>query len=250
MARTDPALIAAGLRSRWDLGSDYVDVFEVLRAEGIQLFLAPFDDALEGAHMVRDGKAFVFVNTACSITRQLLTAAHELGRHVLEDHAADASLFEESTTDFGTDPEERAAYTFARYFLMDPKGVARLTSPIRDQEERVAAVASRFVTSIDVTCIHLAELEVISRATKKRLLDAIRADELHPSAFLRRHGYGMAWTPRPDGPVLDARYVRRAIEAYGREWVTLASFADLLGLPLDKAADLLAEQGIALRDDG
>jgi Zn-dependent peptidase ImmA (M78 family) len=249
MPRIDPVLIAAGLRSRWGLGTDYVDVFEVLRAEGVELFLAPFHDGLEGAHMVREGRTFVFVNTACAITRQRLTAAHELGHHVLEDHATDGSLFEESTADHGNDPEERAAYTFARYFLMDPDGVRRITVSIKDQEERVAAVASRFVTSIDVTCIHLAGLGVITNTTKKRLLDAIHANELRPAAFLQSHGYELAPTPAAERPVLDARYIKRAIEAYGKEWVTLASLADLLGLARNEAVELLGEHGLAVRND-
>lgn len=249
MAKTDPVLAAAGLRQQLGLGSDYVDVFDVLRRLKIELHLAPFgEDSLEGAHTVQGGRAFVFVNTSNSITRQRFTAAHDLGHHVLEDQVDGDSLYEESVVDPGADPAERAAFSFARYFLMDPDGVRRLTGSIKDQDERVAAAASRFVTSIDASCIHLAELDVITTATKNRLLAAIRASELKPAAFLRGFGYPMAYTPKAEGPDLDPRFVQKVIESYRREWLTFAAFADLLNLPPDAAATLLSEHGLPVRD--
>lgn len=249
MTKAEAALAAAGLRHELGLGTDYVDVFDAVRRQGIELYTAPFgDDSLEGAHLVQEGRAFIFVNTSNSITRQRLTAAHELGHHVLEGAADGSVLYEANVTAAGTDPKEWAAYAFARYFLMDPEGVRRLADPIKDADERVAAVASRFVTSIDATCIHLAELGVITAAAKNRLLERVRNGELKPAALLRRFGYHFEPTPKAESPDLDPRYVRAVIEAYAREWIAFAAFADILNLDPEEAASLLAEHGLTVRE--
>ncbi len=131
---------------------------------------------------------------------------------------------------------------------MDPEGVRRLAEPIDDADERVAAVASRFVTSIDVTCIHLAELGVITAAAKNRLLERARNGEVKPAALLRSFGYHFEPTPRPEGPDLDPRYVRAVIDAYTHEWIAFAAFADILNLDPEVAAGLLAEHGLTVRE--
>lgn len=249
MTKAEAVLAAAGLRHELGLGTDYVDVFDVVRRHGIELYLAPFgDDSLEGAHLVQDGRAFIFVNTSNSITRQRLTAAHELGHHVLEGAAEGSVLYEANVTAPGADPKERAAYAFARYFLMDPEGVRRLADPIKDPDERVAAVASRFVTSIDATCIHLDELGVITTAAKNRLLERLRNGDIKPAALLRGFGYHFEPTPKAERPALDPRYVRAVIDAYARQWITFAAFADILQLDPEEAAGLLAEHGLVVRE--
>lgn len=251
MTKAEVLRAAAGLRHELGLGTDYVDVFDVVRRQGIELYLAPFGvDSLEGAHLVQDGRAFIFVNTSNSITRQRLTAAHELGHHVLEGAADGSALYEANVTAPGTDPKERAAYAFARYFLMDPEGVHRLADPIKDPDERVAAVASRFVTSIDATCIHLGELGVITASAKARLLERLRNGEVKPAALLRGFGYHFEPTPKAEGPSLDPRYVRGVIDAYAREWISFVSFADILQIDREEAVGLLTEHGLAVREPG
>jgi Zn-dependent peptidase ImmA (M78 family) len=249
MTKAEAVLAAAALRHELGLGTDYVDVFDVVRRQGIELYLAPFgEDSLEGAHLVQDSRAFIFVNTSSAITRQRLTAAHELGHHVLEDEADGSVLYEANVTAASNDPKEWAAYAFARYFLMDPEGVRRLAEPIDDADERVAAVASRFVTSIDATCIHLTELGVITAAAKNRILERLRTGEIKPAAFLRGFGYHFEPTPKAEGPRLDPRFVRAVIDAYSRDWITFVAFADIMQLDPEEAAGLLAEHGLTVRN--
>ena len=249
MTKAEAVLAAAALRHELGLGTDYVDVFDVIRRQGIELYLAPFgEDSLEGAHLVQGGRAFVFVNTSSAVTRQRLTAAHELGHHILEGAADGTVLYEADVTAADNDPKEWAAYAFARHFLMDPEGVRRLVDSLEDADERVAAVASRFVTSIDATCIHLAELGVITVAAKNRLLERLRAGETKPAALLRGYGYYFEPTPKADRPHLDPRYVRAVINAYARDWITFAAFADILLLDREEAVALLAEHGLTVRD--
>ncbi len=141
---------AARIRHQLSLGSGYVDVFDTLRRLGIEVYTASFpSDSLDGAHLVRGGTAFVFVNTAHAITRQRLTAAHELGHHTLDNPPEGSAVYEADTDrDPGNNPVEQAAYRFARFFLMDPDGVERLVNGMADERERIAAVAATFVVAL------------------------------------------------------------------------------------------------------
>jgi Zn-dependent peptidase ImmA (M78 family) len=241
MSKVEAIAAAASLRHRLGLGTGFVDVFDVIHQQGIELYRSAFGhDSLEGAHLVRDGRAFIYVNTSGSITRQRMTAAHELGHHLL-DKDVDDSVVYESSLDPGNDPNEWTVYMFARYFLMDPDGVRRLTGDIDDSEQRVAAVASRFVTSIDVACIHLEDLNVISAAVKGRLLEEVRSGALRPKAFLQRFGYRLEPTPTGEARELDPGFVGRVIDAYAREWISFRAFADVLQMNDEVARALIAE---------
>jgi Zn-dependent peptidase ImmA (M78 family) len=244
--RADPPRDAAA-RIRHDLvlGSGYVDVLEVLRLLDVEVYQASFAaDSLDGAHTQRAGASFVFVNTANAITRQRLTAAHELGHHVLDASQDGDVVYESDVSNPGNDPAEQAAFRFARYFLMDPDGVARLTGRMKDEVERVAAVAAHFVVSPEVAAIHLVELKAIKLTTKRDLADALASKATTPSALLRRYGYRMAWTPQDRPPELDPRHMRRGLEAYEAEWITLPALADSLQMSLEETRRLLAEHGI------
>ena len=245
-----PRDAAAALRQQLALGSGYVDVFSVLKAKDIEVYQAPFkDDGLEGAHMVKDGHAFVFVNNERAITRQRFTAAHELGHHLLDNPVDGSAVFESTTSDPGTDSAELDAYRFARYFLMDPDGARRLVSQITEEREKIAAVAATFVVSPEVAAIHLQDLGLISARTKSEVMSDLSAKAITPSGFLTRYGYRMAPTPAP-APELDPGFVGKTIDAYAREWIGLAAFAEALQLSVAEARSMLTEQGLPIRETG
>jgi hypothetical protein len=54
----------------------------------------------------------------------------------------------------------------------------------------------------------------------------------------------MAWTPQDRPPELDPRHMRRGLEAYEAEWITLPALADSLQMSLEETRRLLAEHGI------
>lgn len=248
--RADPPRDAAArIRHDLGLGSGYVDVLEVLRLLDVEVYQASFaTDSLDGAHMRRDGASFVFVNTAHAITRQRLTAAHELGHHVLDASQDGDAVYESEVANPGNDPAEQAAFRFARYFLMDSDGIERLTASMKDEVERVAAVAAHFVVSPEVAAIHLVDLKAIRLTAKRDLADALASKATTPSALLRRYGYRIAWTPQDPQPDLDPRHVRRALEAYEADWITLPALADSLQMTLEETRRLLAEHGIQSRE--
>jgi len=250
-ARTDPARDAAArIRHELRLGTGLVDIFGVLKSLRIEVYMAPFPygaDALEGAHMVKDGQAFVFVNNERAITRQRFTAAHELGHHVLDNPPDGSAIFESGTAD-QNDSIEQSAFRFARFFLMDPEGVSHLVDGIKDYRQMVAAVAATFVVSPEVAAIHLQELGLISVREKLELSAELADKTTTPSALLKRYGYRMAYTEQNPERELDEAFVGRTIDAYAREWITLAAFADALQMTDTQARDLLKELELPIRE--
>lgn len=239
---------AEALRHRHGLGTGPVDPFDVLRREGVEVYVRAFpNDGLDGAYVRRDGHAFVFVNGQRWITRRRLTAAHELGHHLLEGEDSQ-EIYEGDVAALPTgDPAEWEAYNFARYFLIDEQGVRALVTDINDQEERIAAVASEYIVSPHVAAIHLEKLGLISPIVKKRVTDALH-DGLKTHVFLKSHGFRMAWS-EVEGLRLDPSHKARALAAYESGYMTLAGLADALITTPEEATQILSEAGIAVRPE-
>jgi hypothetical protein len=237
---------AQALRQRLGLGHGYVDVFDVLRRLDIELYRKPFADGLEGAFTIRDGVPFIFVNSQGSLTRQRLTAAHELGHFVLGESVDGTEILEGPGV--GGSNAEWDVFRFARHFLMDAQGVEMLVSGIGDEEQRVAAVAHTYVTSPTVTAIHLRELGHISTATKASLKQRFDEGLLRPSAFLARYGYGMGEMDQQMTELAPA-HLRRAFAAYARGLLSLVALSEVLMVTEDVTRQIVREAGIEQVED-
>jgi Zn-dependent peptidase ImmA (M78 family) len=237
---------AEQLRHELGLGSGFVDVFDVLRQRGIEVYRRPLQGAgLEGSLTIRDGVAFVFVNSAGSLTRQRMTAAHELGHFELGQRHNGTEILE-GRPSLEDESEEWDAYRFARFFLMDEQGVRQLCADITEEDERVAAVAHRFVVSPKAVVLHLAELGLIKPATKRRLVQSF--DEgLRPSAFLYRYGFHMADLSETV-EALDPGHISRALQAFAAGEISFPALADTLQLAPDKAEAVAIDAGLGPRD--
>lgn len=238
---------AQALRQRFDLGDGYVDVFDVLRRMEIEVYRKPFSDGLEGAFTVRDGVSFIFVNSQGSLTRQRLTAAHELGHYELGDRAEGTEILEEST--LNGDRDEWEVFRFARHFLMDEGGVRKLIAHMPDEDRRVAAVAHHFVVSPPATLIHLRELTLISTATKTRLNTQFHEGALRPSAFLARYGYGMDDMNQPMTELAPA-HVQRALMAYSKGLLSLVALSETLMTTEELATRMVRGAGLEVDPAG
>ena len=248
LARSRAQEKAEALRQRLGLGHDYVDVFDVLRRLEIEVYRRPIPgEALEGSLTIRDGAAFIFVNSSGALTRQRLTAAHELGHFELGDRHDGTEVLENFESVNDDQADEWEAFRFARHFLMDEQGVRQLVAAIDDEEHRVAAVAHRYVVSPGVVAIHLAELRLIKVATKARLRLGFGDGTLKPSAFLARYGFDMNDLSNAITAV-DSGHVARSVHAYDDGLLSLAGLADVLQLSVDDALSLLTEAGIGVRD--
>ncbi len=145
-------LLAVGLRADRELPAERLDVFGLIRGLEVQLLRGPDKGSpLHGYYRRRDGRPFIFVNSADSLRRQRLTAAHELGHHFLndDDDVTIVDLAEPDDRD-----EEREAYAFARELLMPRRAVQEVGSE-RTIEDAVEAIVKRFDVSPQVATVRL-----------------------------------------------------------------------------------------------
>jgi len=237
---------AEALRHRLDLGHGYVDVFRVIADLNIELYRGTFEGALDGAFLRKDRADFVFVNSNGSLTRQRMTAAHELGhaQFAVEDGEG---VFEDTD---GDDPEEKDAYEFARHFLMDARGVREQVAGVEDQLHRVAVVASHFVVSPAAAAIHLKLLGEVEPSFADTLIGKLRSQEVKAGDLLRCFGLSSTFTEPLSAPaMIDGAHRQRAIGAYAQGLLTFVGLADSLVLSPEETANLLVAEDLPVRDD-
>lgn len=143
-----------------------IDVFDAITRLGIRLLRYPVpENALEGAYLRTRDVSYVLVNSSARPARQRFTAAHELGHHFLHPNTDlehyDATLNE---------PEDRAANSFAAYFLMDTESVRSVASSESNPLRRALAVRYQFDVSLQAASIHLCRLGLMDGATMSKIL--------------------------------------------------------------------------------
>lgn len=229
------------LRSELGVGTGYVDIYQVIRELGIELYTHPFRDGLDGAYRREAGRDFIFVNTSLPAPlRHRFTAAHELGHAQLRSVAEDGAVFEDDVEQDAGDGEEQEANRFAAHFLMDERGVKELCSTISDEERRVAAIVRRFVVSATSAAIQLNELALVTQQNKNDLLARFRAGQDTTRALLRRHNMILPQTPDfGEQWRLDPGFEQRVLDAYERQWLRLDAVADLLQVSNERVHKIL-----------
>lgn len=149
---------ALRLLEEHDVRTAPVPLDRIVRAAGVVVQYAPFDDELSGLAFIKDGQAMIGVNSLHSTARQRFTLAHELGhillhRPVLEAsgvHVDKGSLRRDNLASAGTDDQEIEANNFAAELLMpEPLLATALDGRNLDFEDddAVQALAKKFKVS-------------------------------------------------------------------------------------------------------
>ncbi len=115
LEKHDPETAGRILRERWGLGELPIsNAVHLVESHGVRVFsLASDCRSVDAFSLYRDGRPFIFLNTAMSGERQRFDTAHELGHLVLH---ADADVAH------GRDKEQEAN-RFAASLLMPARGV-------------------------------------------------------------------------------------------------------------------------------
>ena len=234
------------LRSELGVGTGYVDIYQVIREVGIELYTRPFRDALDGAYKREQGRDFIFVNTAFPAPlRHRFTAAHELGHARLRSVGEGGGVFEDVPEQDAGDGEEQEANRFAAHFLMDERGAKELCATISGEELRVAATVRRFVVSAPSAAIQLSELSLLSPEFKDDLLRRFREEHDTTRSLLRRHSLVLPqFADFGEQPRLDPGFEQRVLDAYETRWLRLDAVADLLQVSRDRARQILDNNGL------
>lgn len=239
------------LRSELGLGTGYVDIYQVIRELGVELYTKPFRDGLDGAYKRERGRDFIFVNTAESAPlRHRFTAAHELGHTQLRSAGEAGGVFEDDVQRDEGEGEEQEANSFAAHFLIDERGAKELCATIDEPDRRVAATVRRFVVSAESAVIHLAALGLVSPEFRRRMIDAFAAGEASTRGLLRAFGMVLPQTPDfGEQPRLDPMFEQRVLDAYEQRWLRLDAVADLLQTTQDRTRALLEHNGLPVFED-
>lgn len=231
-------------RVRADLGlaSGYVDVVEVARRLGAEVYFHPFgDDGVEGAYKLVDGLPFILVNADRPLVRRRYTVGHEIGHMRLGGN--DAGVVESARKMDGPDPDERNANRFAAYLLMDPLGVARLVAETSDPLSKIAALATAYVVSPHAAAIHLSDLGLISVVDKESFLQT--ASSRQTKALMKALGYATPRGTLPRGAQrIDARHIEDALTAYAAGQYSISALAADFDMTSDEVVALLHRRGV------
>src|SRR3712207_3083662 len=248
-----PETFAAEARQRLGLGVKPVwDMAALLEEEGIFVVEAPFrSDNLFGAFSYSEETGpCVLINTHCTKGRQTTTAAHEYCHNLKDREKIRAIVCGRHNED---EEVERYAYAFARHFLMPREGVLQVLDDLGAlgrgiDEEDVVHLRWHFRVSYQVAVLHLMQLGFVGRSEYENLKDVRSVWSLD-----RRLGYDPE-EDRKEEPPSRPEPLRRprpltglAIRAYDQGLITLARFAEVMGLDRAEAADLLEEAGVKLR---
>ena len=148
------------LVERFAIKTPPVPIERIAKQLGIVVQYAPFDDELSGMAFLKEGVAFIGINSNHHPNRQRYTLAHELahiylhrthleaGVHV--DQSSVNSLRRDLVSAEGTDPLEREANAFAAELLMPTKLLAgALDDRMLDlDDDRLLALSKRFKVSL------------------------------------------------------------------------------------------------------
>ena len=231
---------AARIRADLGLGSGYVDVFDIARRLGAEIYFHPFgDDGVEGAYKLVDGLAFILINADRPLVRRRFSVAHEIGHMRLG--GTDAGVVESAM--YANDPEERNANRFAAYLLMDPDGVVARIDGVDEPIGRIAAVATEFVVSPMAAAIHLAELGLVSTAVKDNYISLDGTREAR--TVLAEHGYEAPRSVALRGADrIDVRHLDDALTTFAAGQYSRSALAADFDLSADEVDELLLVRGL------
>lgn len=208
---------AAEVRERLGLGTAPVGDFTATLADaGLVVLVRPLGPkGPEGLYVRRAGYGAVLLNGDAYLPRLRFTAAHELGHH---EYGAEAVV--DVAIGATTDPEERRANAFAASFLMPRDALVQRIAGPAPSAERVVEVASEFGVSYETMVYRLHNLQLLpgGAARRDQLLaerSAVMTDDLRQRRL-------------ESGTVLPPQYVKRAIDAYTRQDISLDRLAELL----------------------
>jgi Zn-dependent peptidase ImmA (M78 family) len=192
----------------------------------------------EGASVIADGYAFIFVSPRFS-GRMLFTLAHEIG-HLIAHHRSQRAVVFDRATQIGgrryRNTSEAFVDTFASVLLMPTHGVAVALREIRSAL-RVAArtlgdveilyLARLYGVSFEVAARRCEDLELLPSGGARSLVDYLR--EHHRGAEKRADALGLPVRPKVSIPRVSFNLLRVAAEKVKDGTASLGWVTDRLG---------------------
>jgi Zn-dependent peptidase ImmA (M78 family) len=213
------------------------DITATLADAGLIVLVRPLGiGGPEGLYVRRANYGAVLLNGDAYLPRLRFTAAHELGHH---EYGAQAAV--DVYIGASTDPEEKRANAFAAAFLMPRDAVVQRILGPTPEAETVVEVANEFGVSYQTLVFRLHNLGLLpgGAARRDQLLaerSAVMTNDLRQRRLDR-------------GTILPPDYVKRAIDAYSRQDISLDRLAELLFAGDQEVGRALEDAGLLQPDD-
>jgi Zn-dependent peptidase ImmA (M78 family) len=192
----------------------------------------------EGASVIADGYAFIFVSPRFS-GRMLFTLAHEIG-HLIAHHRSQRAVVFDRATQIGgrrnRNTSESFVDTFASVLLMPTRGVAVALREIRSTLRVVAQavgdveilyLARLYGVSFEVAARRCEDLELLPLGGARSLVDYLR--DHHGGAEKRANALGLPARPQVSIPRASYNLLRVAAEKIKKGTISLGWVTDRLG---------------------
>ena len=143
-----------------------VNVFELIKNEGIRTLTEEMEDDHSGFLLVEEGKATVAINASHPPNRQRFTAAHELGHYFLHAQGKDGLFVDKAfkrspVSGTGEDAVEIEANRFAAEILMPKKFIEEKVGDDEITDLYILQLALEFQVSEQAMTLRLVNLGLI-----------------------------------------------------------------------------------------
>lgn len=154
------------LLARHSADSAPVDVYRIIKDEGIALSLEEMEDDHSGLLLVENGVAAIAVNSTHHPHRQRFSAAHELGHYILHSRGRDRLFVDKAyrrshVSSSGTDTDEIEANRFAAALLMPENLIRQYTGDLPITDLDICKLALKFQVSEQAMTLRLVNLGLI-----------------------------------------------------------------------------------------
>lgn len=252
--RNPVALEAKRLRKKYDIESNGIsDIFSFINQQNIELIRYPFGkNAIMGFATIFEGKKIIVTNSSEILSREIYTAAHELG-HIIYDFADGSGMvkIDKDTSSDHSISEDRA-YFFADCLLMpEDKLIAMLKDTFDKNGADLRAVniiqmQLEFRVSFNALLERMYSLNIITTTkknqlykerdfyTSKKLFHLLGAEEdlLFPAEKL----------------VVPPQYIDYVMSNYENQYIPLSSLKHALGLVNIDTSDLMEKESVCEED--
>lgn len=158
--------ITKGLLKEHGVVEPPVDVYGLIKQQGIRLYFEEMDDDDSGLLLVENGVASIAINKEHHPNRQRFTAAHELGHYMLHSKGQDRLFVDRAyrrnvNSSKGLDSAEIEANSFAGNLLMPRALVKAHANAESISDLDICLLALQFEVSEHAMTLRLAKLGLI-----------------------------------------------------------------------------------------
>jgi len=156
-----------GLLKKYKITAPAVDIYHIIKENGIHLVFEKMDDSDSGFLLIEQGRPTIAINALHHPNRQRFTAAHECGHYFLHRDGGENQLFvdqsfqRDARASTGTNEQEIQANNFAAQLLMPESFLlnAVMQRPLSDLD--IALLALKFEVSEQAMTLRLVKLGIV-----------------------------------------------------------------------------------------